>query len=156
MAVAFGDPRLPERYWAKVQQTPTCWLWTAAKSEGYGNFGIGRSRTQRAHRLAWLTLVGDIPSGMVVDHTCRVRACVNPAHMHIVTRKQNIEHRGLDRNNTSGARGVSWTPHVKMWRVGAEQHGVNHFGGYFHDFAEAEEAAIALRNRLFTNNLLDR
>ncbi len=43
----------------------------------------------RAHRFAYELLVGPIPDGLVIDHLCRVRHCVNPAHMEPVTRWEN-------------------------------------------------------------------
>lgn len=80
---------LPERFWAKVDKThPSgCWVWTAALCNGYGMFGFNG---MRAHRLAYIELVGEIPAGLVIDHLCRNRACVNPAHMEPVTNRENI------------------------------------------------------------------
>lgn len=58
-----------------------CWLWTGAlNAKGYGRFG-----NAMAHRVA-LQLVGRaVPTGFEVDHKCSVRACVNPAHLDVVT-----------------------------------------------------------------------
>ena len=83
------------RFWAKVNKTETCWLWTGWKSEGYGRFFIG-SRTDGtcrdilAHRFAYELLVGNIPKELQIDHLCRIRACVNPMHMEPVTQQVNI------------------------------------------------------------------
>lgn len=66
-----------------------CWWWKGApNAKGYGVACIGQLRIL-AHRLVWMTLVGDIPSGMTVDHLCVNPACVNPAHMEIVDRVEN-------------------------------------------------------------------
>lgn len=78
-----------ELFWAKVQKTDTCWLWTARSCNGYGSFGIGRV-PRLAHRVAYTELVGPIPKGMTLDHLCRVRACVNPAHLEVVTAEENV------------------------------------------------------------------
>lgn len=77
-----------ERFWAKVDKTDTCWLWTASTTFGYGRFREG-SRLYRAHRWSYEALVGPIPEGLVIDHLCRVRACVNPDHMEPVTLCEN-------------------------------------------------------------------
>lgn len=78
-----------QRFWAKVAKTDACWLWTAAKDQyGYGLFSS--TSKMGAHRWAYERLVGPIPKGLVIDHLCRTRACVNPAHMEAVTNKENI------------------------------------------------------------------
>ena len=94
--IQFGDPRLPERFWAKVQPCPMsgCWLWTGATMpNGYGVFGGGTRAskwTALSHRHAFVTLVGEIPVGLELDHLCRTRCCCNPAHLEPVTRAVNM------------------------------------------------------------------
>ena len=91
-------PRKPikERFWAKVDSADDCWIWTAETSRGgYGRFAAGsRSdgtrRSVQAHRYAYELLVGPIPEGLELDHLCRVRNCVNPAHLEPVTTKVNV------------------------------------------------------------------
>ena len=78
-----------DRFWAKVHKTDTCWLWTAAVASGYGRFWLDGKQVQ-AHRWAYEQVYGPIPSGMDIDHLCRVRHCVNPAHMEPVTRRTNV------------------------------------------------------------------
>lgn len=91
---------LPARFWEKVVKSgPTpihrpelgsCWVWLAGKdTSGYGCFKLGRTRA--AHRLAYEALVGPVPSGMQLDHLCRVRHCVNPAHLEVVTPRENTK-----------------------------------------------------------------
>lgn len=70
-----------------------CWLWTGKMSgqDGYGVFynpQIGKS--EGAHRVSYKAAVGPIPEGLVIDHKCRVRACVNPDHLRVVTNKENV------------------------------------------------------------------
>ncbi len=78
----------PERFWAKVHRTETCWLWTGAeKSDGYGNFRVDSARTIGAHRWAWEHLVGAIPDGLVLIHECGNHACVNPDHLRLGDRR---------------------------------------------------------------------
>ena len=79
-----------DRFWAKVQKTDTCWLWTAAKHpKGYGNFWHAHTMV-KAHRFSYELSHGPIPEGLQIDHLCRVRHCVNPAHLEAVTNQENI------------------------------------------------------------------
>ncbi|TFB96533.1 MULTISPECIES: HNH endonuclease signature motif containing protein [unclassified Cryobacterium] len=80
------------RFWAKVNKSGECWIWTSSTSSyGYGRFRIGGegSRNLGAHVVAYRWAKGTIPNGMVLDHLCRVRSCVNPAHLEIVTPEEN-------------------------------------------------------------------
>jgi hypothetical protein len=81
------------RFWAKVQKTETCWLWTGNKNpKGYGIFYIGPTMKDftPAHRFSYGLLVGSVPDGLQLDHLCRIRHCVNPAHLEPVTNRENI------------------------------------------------------------------
>jgi len=88
-----------ERFWSKVQppESSGCWNWLSTVADnGYGRFSLGQGRKSNqnrsllAHRLAYKMVVGDIPKNRQIDHLCRNRKCVNPYHMEIVTRKENI------------------------------------------------------------------
>lgn len=79
-----------ERFWSKVDKSGECWLWTAGKTGGgYGHFHPAADGPVRAHRLAYEMVIGPIPEGMQLDHLCRVRHCVNPAHLEPVTNREN-------------------------------------------------------------------
>lgn len=82
---------IPPRFWAKVvvDEDSGCWLWTGANTCGYGRWRTN-SRLQLAHRVAYELLRGSVAEGMTVDHLCRVTRCVNPEHMEVVTRAENI------------------------------------------------------------------
>lgn len=86
--------RVLARFWSKVNKTDTCWLWTGARvpSNGveYGSFHLGPRKTTRAHRAAYLLLVGEIPDGLTLDHLCGTLLCVRPDHLEPVTLRQNI------------------------------------------------------------------
>lgn len=71
-----------------------CMLWVGAKdTKGYGHFGL-EGRTVRSHRLAYEHWKMPIPTGLVIDHLCRVVNCVNPDHLEAVTTGENTR-RGL-------------------------------------------------------------
>ena len=79
-----------DRFWAKVDKTGECWLWIGScNHKGYGVFRVA-GRLVKAHRFAYELLVGPIPDGLTLDHLCRVRRCVNPAHLESVTNYENI------------------------------------------------------------------
>lgn len=78
------------RFWSKVDKTPTCWLWRGYLHKGYAHFSLN-GRTTSAHRFAYQLLVGPIPEGLVIDHLCHVKHCVNAAHLEAVTQKVNTQ-----------------------------------------------------------------
>lgn len=67
-----------------------CWLWTGyiAKS-GYGQITIHR-KSWKVHRLSYSVFKSPLIPGFEIDHLCKVRHCVNPAHLEQVTKKENI------------------------------------------------------------------
>lgn len=86
---------IEERFWAKVQKTPACWLWTGSRGNAYGHgaFHIGKSDASPtyAHRYAWALANGPIPAGAHVLHTCDVPLCVNPAHLFLGDHDANMK-----------------------------------------------------------------
>ena len=96
---------LAERFWPKVEipdgpddaWEDMCWSWTGAHIPGgYGSIGVDGSQ-RGAHRVAYELLVGPIPDGLTIDHLCRVKDCVNPAHMEPVTSAENNRRRSATR-----------------------------------------------------------
>lgn len=77
-----------------VRLSQHCWLWLGpVKKDGGYALTSYRNRTISGHRLMYELMVGEIPEGLTIDHLCRVRNCINPAHMEPVTIKENV-HRG--------------------------------------------------------------
>ena len=85
------SPTAWDRFWAKVDISDNCWVWTAGTTVrgGYGWFNTG-SQPMVAYRVAWLFLVGEVPEGLELDHLCRNVLCVNPSHLEAVTHRENI------------------------------------------------------------------
>lgn len=79
-----------ERLEHYVDASGDCWGFLGSlDDDGYGRLSYQGKRWQ-AHRWIWTLLVGPIPEGLVVDHLCRVRHCMNPDHMELVTRAENV------------------------------------------------------------------
>jgi hypothetical protein len=94
---------LPNHIEAKIHPEPNtgCWLWAGQiMSNGYGRITVKR-KTTLLHRFVYNTLIGKIPSGLVIDHKCRIKCCCNPEHLEPVTNQENL------------ARGVAARPYCK-------------------------------------------
>jgi hypothetical protein len=80
------------RFRAKISIDPAsgCWLWTGTVGKnGYGQIRDENRRHIYAHRWAYERERGPIPAGLQIDHLCRNKRCVNPAHLEAVTRVEN-------------------------------------------------------------------
>ena len=89
MEMDFSEWRV-QRFWEKVVKTDGCWLWIGARHpNGYGNFTANTGQVCCAHRYAYELLVDKIPPGMTIDHICKVRNCVNPDHLRVMTQSAN-------------------------------------------------------------------
>lgn len=87
-----GRRHTPETFLAKIDRTNPneCWVWPGARNTGGYGVVKYRGRSRVAHKLAYEMLVGPVPDGLVLDHLCRVRECVNPAHLEPVTQQENV------------------------------------------------------------------
>lgn len=91
-----------------------CWNWNGYLSlKGYGTFCTDYQR-QRSHRYSYNYFVGEIPDRLQIDHLCRNKSCVNPAHLDIVTSKENT-HRGMAFNSGVGKRGKDKQKRIRRW-----------------------------------------
>lgn len=81
---------LIERLEARTERRGTCLVWTGVVN-GHGHGRIWQDgRFVFTHRAAYEALAGPIPEGLVLDHTCRVRACWNVLHLEPVTQRENV------------------------------------------------------------------
>jgi len=80
------------RFLSKIEVKESgCWEWTAAlNGDGYAAVNDGGSM-RGGHRFAYEYFNNaKIPAGLEIDHLCRNRRCVNPDHLKVVTRRENI------------------------------------------------------------------
>lgn len=102
----FLTPSAIERFRRNVLVAESgCWTWRGRISQG----GYGRMRANyveaAAHRVSYAIRHGSIPEGLVIDHLCRNRACVNTDHLEAVTQSTNVRRGDLCRNRlTVGSR----------------------------------------------------
>lgn len=74
--------------------TEECWIWAwALNTHGYAGIK-SQDVYYPVHRLMYELEVGKIPKGLQLDHLCRNRACINPAHLEPVTAQENVR-RGI-------------------------------------------------------------
>lgn len=98
-------PRLTEqqkaKFWSKVDKQSSiagCWLWlgsTTWRRQSTLRYGVWKTSNQqmRPHRVAYTLLVGEIPEGLTLDHSCHNTLCVNPDHLTPMTLEENIARR---------------------------------------------------------------
>ncbi len=94
--------RRPSDFWdwlwsmAIPEPNSGCWLWTGGLNHnGYAQVKVGSlldgsKRGVMAHIYTYEKIVEEVPVGLELDHTCRVRCCVNPDHLEPVTRRENL------------------------------------------------------------------
>lgn len=70
---------------------PGCHVWCGTlATNGYGQIGLRSHHKKFAHRISYELAKGPIPEGLVIDHLCHVRSCVNPDHLEAVTNEENL------------------------------------------------------------------
>lgn len=117
------DDTTRTKFWERVEKTDSCWWWIFSKAANtYGKLYVGNYRNEKVHRLAVVIDGRTIPDGMVVDHLCRNPACVNPAHLEVVTQSTNVL-RGegpvaVSHRSPICKRGHPWTPENTAYHFG--------------------------------------
>lgn len=79
-----------ERFTSKFTVSTGCWNWGACiLKNGYGQT-YWNGKRDYAHRVSYQIYKGEIPDGLVIDHLCRNKACVNPEHLELVSQSENV------------------------------------------------------------------
>lgn len=97
-----------------------CWEWTGQLNNyGYARLGLTAQKGVLAHRFAYELIEGPIPEGLTLDHLCRVRHCINPAHLEPVTQRENTMRSPFTRASLNAAAthcpsGHEYTPENTM------------------------------------------
>lgn len=83
-------PSAERRFLDKTHADLGCWIWSGATMKGgYGLFYADGEKIL-AHRWSYAHYIGEIPSGMHIDHLCETRNCVNPMRLEPVTPRENL------------------------------------------------------------------
>ena len=112
----YSKTTLLQRLERHIEPCPAsgCWLWLGPIDNcGYGKMMIWYKR-YFAHHIAWLIYKKTIPVGLEFDHLCRVRCCVNPAHLELVSHAENVK-RGEPANKTHCKFGHEFTSINTYW-----------------------------------------
>ena len=132
---------------ARVERDGECLLWTGATmTSGYGTLRV-KGRMEGAHRFAWMKANGPIPEGLVVDHLCHVRRCVEVSHLRLVTPTQNTRARTERSRGVTGFRNVYFRRGRYYGKVHKE--GKVYFTPESYDLWQVVQEVRALRRRLF-------
>ena len=107
-------------------ETP-CWIWRHAMNWfGYGAVSVG-GRQRNAHAAMYEQEVGPIGEGLVLDHLCRVPACVRPSHCEPVPQRVNVQRGAAAKLTLAAAEEIRRLHATGEWRHGAlaERYGVS-------------------------------
>tara|TARA_R110000796_G_scaffold4218_8_gene16048 strand:- start:189 stop:677 length:489 start_codon:yes stop_codon:yes gene_type:complete len=116
-----------------------------ANAEDYRRIAVNRKLYQ-AHRLVFLMHHGHLPR--FIDHIDNDPRNNRIENLRPATNGQNQWNQAIASHNTSGFKGVSWNKRKKKWYARVYKDDKCHFGGYHENAEEANEAAIALREKL--------
>lgn len=141
---------LQTRFWSRVHKTDFCWVWTWHVTGGYGRMTVA-GKQYMAHRLSYEWAHGPIQDGLVIDHLCRNRSCVNPAHLEAVTNLVNIlRGHGLPAREAKQSRckrGHPLPPYVSGKRRFCQQCNIDRSAAHYRDNRDERLAKDRVRYR---------
>jgi hypothetical protein len=125
-----------------------CIIWMGSVSDnGYGSLRR-KGKHMAAHRAVWIQHFGPIPDGQWVLHRCDVRCCVNPDHLFLGTRTDNV--RDMVSKNRHNPRAVGCA-HIRKngrWQAKVSVGGITRYVGTYATQEEATEVYWRERNRM--------
>jgi len=112
-----------------------CWPWIGNCNirTGYGK-KQWHGKTLLAHRWMYEQMIGPIKKGKVINHTCGIRNCVNPAHLEVVSQAENCRHGSGSVLTKDQVKEIKKAKKNKQWGDGAKlarKYGVS--GALIHD-----------------------
>ena len=101
-------------------------------------------RSLAAHHIVWLLCTGKWPT-VQIDHINQEKQDNRFENLRLASNSMNMQNRGVQRNNMSGIKNVSWHRETQKWRADVKRNGKKHYLGVF---ATKEEAALAVQSFL--------
>ena len=98
-----GAKNTEASFWAHVDKSGECWIWTGKKRARYGRVKR-EGKYLSAHRLAWALANGPIPAGLLALHRCDNPSCVRPDHLWLGTQADNMADRDAKGRQATGMR----------------------------------------------------
>ena len=125
-----------------------CLLWDfRIDTHGYGRVAV-KGKTLLAHRYAWERVNGPIPDGLMIDHTCHNRSCIEVLHLRVATRSENNSNRsGSTSESSTGIRNVY--PRGNKFYVLIRKNGIAKNYGTYDTAEDAAKVAEETRLKLF-------
>ncbi|MGO4743995.1 HNH endonuclease [Serratia quinivorans] len=162
MQISNKDIELIKRYrecFSYDEKSPTCLAWKSRVANcvkigamaggphwsGYWYVRLD-GQSYAAHRVVYGLINGYLPDE--VDHIDLNRSNNKISNLRASTTSQNECNKGIQRNNTSGVKGVNWDKSSGMWKARVAVNGKTRYAGRFHNIKDAEQAVIAMRSEL--------
>lgn len=127
----------------KIQEFPNTWMahWDKNRQQYYCDGKLPR-QNGKSKRISLHRYLLDPPSHMVVDHINHDPLDNRRYNLRILTNAQNCQNKnGLNKNNKTGVRGVSWCESLQSWRVSIRKNGKYVYQNNFKKFEDAKAAA---------------
>lgn len=96
---------LKTRLLSKTEILPNgCWEFIGTRRSDKHRYGYiwSNGKRERAHRVSFEIHKGTIPDGMCILHSCDFPPCINPDHLSLGTRGENIRDAVEKRRNARG------------------------------------------------------
>lgn len=113
-----------------VDEATDCHIWPGSLSDkGYGLVSTSKGGTRRAHIVCYESVKGKVPAGKMLDHTCRNRRCINPAHLEPVTNQVNtqrglaakLDHTKIEEIKEMRRLNITWSAISRMFSISRRQ-----------------------------------